>query len=106
MITKVYGDEWFTINITGNISAECTPTDYSDDSVLLAFSDGTFLKIWYDSEGIWRIEPLVVGSLFNSVDYWDEVDSSERCSDYAFFNDGITWCFYAKQWHKIEGNNV
>lgn len=32
------------------------------DSLLLAVSDGTVLRVHYDEDGIWRFTPIVVGS--------------------------------------------
>ena len=36
--------------------------DGADDTLILAVSDGTVLRVRYDEDGIWRFTPLVVGS--------------------------------------------
>jgi hypothetical protein len=36
--------------------------NYSDDSIILAVSDGTILRVRYDEDGIWRFSPVVIGS--------------------------------------------
>lgn len=36
--------------------------DYPEDVVLLAISDGTVLRVRYDEDGVWRFNPVVVGS--------------------------------------------
>jgi hypothetical protein len=46
-----FRDEEFNVNL-----------DSAQDSLLLAVSDGTVLRVRYDEDGIWRFTPLVVGS--------------------------------------------
>lgn len=50
------------------------------DSLLLAVSDGTVLRVRYDEDGIWRFTPVVVGSA--NVDFkMCLVDSEETYTD-------------------------
>lgn len=68
MSITVYGASDDLVEIEGDITEEFS--FYSDgEERLLAFSDGTLLSIYYDDNGIWRINRLVTGqSLYSKVD--------------------------------------
>ena len=63
MAVKIYGASDDLIEVEGDIKEEFNfyPSD-SSEFVYLAFSDGTLLKISYDSEGMWRISRVFSGS--------------------------------------------
>ncbi len=63
-----YSDD--NIEIDGDISEEWPfYAKKGDDSRLIAVSDGTLLRINYDDDGIWRIDPIIYGSAaFSKVD--------------------------------------
>lgn len=60
---KVYGSSDDLIEIEGDISEEFNfSPDKSSESRVLAFSDGTLLRIHYDDDAIWRITRMVAGA--------------------------------------------
>lgn len=60
---KIYGASDDLIEIEGDIREEFNfyPDD-SEDFRYLAISDGTLLRMNYDSDGIWRIHKVMSGS--------------------------------------------
>lgn len=58
----VYGASDDCIEVEGAITEEFTPYDKNFDGDLLAFSDGSVLRIRYTDSGVWRIEPVQTGS--------------------------------------------
>jgi len=57
MIT-IYGASDDLIEVEGDISEEFNVCPEEGDRYLIAASDGTLLKMWYDEDGIWRIQHL------------------------------------------------
>lgn len=56
-----YSDD--NIEIDGDISEEWGfYPDNATDSCWIAVSDGTLLRINYDADGIWRVNPVIYGS--------------------------------------------
>lgn len=63
MAITVFGYSDDLIEVDGDIRDEFPiKDDTPDGGDLLAFSDGTLLRITYTKDGIWRITPLVRGS--------------------------------------------
>jgi len=60
MKIKVYGCSDDLIEIEGDISLEFSA--YDNRARILAFGDGTLLRIIYDEDGIWRINRLFEGT--------------------------------------------
>lgn len=52
------------IEIDGDIREEFSyfPNVDDDDGRMLAFSDGTLLRVVYDTDGIWRLTPICRGT--------------------------------------------
>lgn len=70
MTITVYGSSDDLIEIEGDIREEFYAIDIgqSDEGGLLAFSDGTVLRIAYTDDGVWRITPVHTGlCTFNIV---------------------------------------
>jgi len=70
MSVKITGASDDLIEIEGDISEEWNfYPDNAGDSRLLAFSDGTLLRVNYDDDGIWRFQKVAGGSAqFSKVD--------------------------------------
>lgn len=85
---RVYGSSDDLIEIEGNIREEF----YSDDEGnLLAFSDGTVLRIIYSDEGVWRISLVTANSDSEcSIEPAPE-DDEDNYSDVATINNTIKW---------------
>jgi len=47
------------IEVDGDITEEFSPTYGTDeDSSILGFSNGVLLRVRYDQDGIWRVDPI------------------------------------------------
>lgn len=89
MIT-VSGSSDDLIEIDGDISEEFEYGVAEDDSGdLVAFSDGTVLRIWYGDAGVWRIMPIAYGTAFVGIEQAPENDETNY-SDKATIN-AATW---------------
>lgn len=60
MSVTIYGASDDLIEIEGDIREEFTPP--YDEEALLAFSDGTVLRMRYSAQGVWRIVPVMSNS--------------------------------------------
>lgn len=91
MTITVYGASDDLIEIDGDIYEEFN--HYIDDPALLAFSDGTVLRIVHDSEGIWRITPVVQGAA--SLTHTFGQDDREH-TDKATLDGDVRWVVYGR----------
>ena len=68
---------------------------YAKDSETgyLSFSDGTLLRALYDNDGIWRLQLVAKGSLYDSK---EEGSVEEDTFDIVKFKDGIQWCMFGE----------
>jgi hypothetical protein len=90
MPITVYGASDDLIEIDGDISEEFTlRNDAPEVGDLLAFSDGTILRIGYTPRGVWRITPLVRGAAELTIEQAPENDDSNY-SDRATLS-GAAW---------------
>ena len=79
MSITIYGASDDLIEIEGDISDEFNFYPEEDEYRLLAVSDGTLLKVFYDKDGIWRITRQVSGSAnFNKVEGDVEKDTPDK----------------------------
>lgn len=89
MSITVYGASDDTICIDGDISEEFpwTAPGYGQPTGdLLAFSDGTILRIRFDDAGVWRITPVVEGAGRLVIGQATEDQYTDRAH-----LDGATW---------------
>lgn len=86
----VYGSSDDLIEVEGGIREEFTYAEEDRDGDLLAFSDGTILRIQYEQTGIWRISPVVNGSSELSIKQAPEDDDSNY-SDRATLSGPVAW---------------
>lgn len=96
MATEVYGASDDLIEIDGDIRAEG-----GTDNGMVIFNDGTVLIVSYGKagQGIWRVECLHAGELFDRIEECDDEDA-ERYSDTAHLKDGAKWAYIAKQFER------
>lgn len=90
---NVYGasdDQVEVEDSTGRLTEEFTYSD-RDQGDLVAFSDGTLLRIRYDAEGNWRITPAHRGTGFVRI---DQTDGKDGYSDHAYIEDAA-WVAHA-----------
>ncbi len=102
MAITVYGASDDLIEVDGDISEEfgykgADGHPNTDDGDLLAFSDGTILRITYDSNGVWRITPVVRGSAQVSIEQVPEGDQDG--TDRATV-DGAVWVVHGVAYAK------
>jgi hypothetical protein len=103
MIT-VYGASDDLIEVDGDISAEFAyqKRGYGQPSGdLLAFSDGTILRVEFTRSGVWRITPVVRGSAELSIDQAPENDEDNR-SDRATVS-GAVWVAQSIDYATVAG---
>ena len=105
MATEVYGSSDDNVCFDGDFGGEvgCYGTADREQGVLVVMSDGTLLEVKYGKggRGIWGIELLRSGSLFDRIDQCSD-DDADRHSDVAHFKDGIQWAYAAtRAWELV-----
>lgn len=88
-IVKISGHSDDLIEVEGAITDELSFYG-SENGDLLAFSDGTVLRVIYNDKGIWRITPVAKGSAIYSKDENPE-DDDRRYSDIVTLDGDIQW---------------
>ena len=84
--TTVYGASDDLIEVDGALSEEFSATD---DSAVLAFSNGVVLRIEYDRDGIWRVRPLAGASRVTVT--VAPTDDDDNYSDRAVIHEEVVW---------------
>ena len=90
---KICGSSDDLIELEGDVTEEFSFTDNGEGGDLLAFSNGTVLRINYDyaNSGVWRIIPVVHGTGRFVLTQCPE-DDEDNYSDIAEIHDAdITW---------------
>lgn len=90
---EIYGASDDLIEIDGGIREEFSPG--RDDEALLAFSDGTVLRIAYTNDGLWRISPITHGTATYSIVQATDVD--DDYTDRAVLAGDIKWVVLGSQ---------
>jgi len=88
----VYGASDDLIEVDGDIYEEFSHN--SDEPALLAFSDGTVLRVTFDEDGIWRITPVISGTATFSHEFGQ--DDREH-SDKATLDGDVRWVMYGSE---------
>lgn len=68
--------------------------DLPNQSVLLAVSDGTVLRVRYDEDGIWRFTPVVVGSASVDIKVCPTDDLKDYTDHVTLTGDDLRWVVY------------
>jgi hypothetical protein len=100
----VYGASDDLIEIDGDISEEFgyrNEDGLGDKGDLLAFSDGTILRIHYTQSGMWRITPVVGGSATLRIEQAPEGDE-DNYSDKAELS-GAVWVVQGVDYATVRG---
>jgi hypothetical protein len=97
MSTTIYGASDDLIEVDGAIREEFNPSD--GEPSYLAFSNGVVLKVTYDDEGMWRIQPranahLVTVDFAIGEDADRREDGSSGYSDRATMTDPVSWVVF------------
>jgi len=96
---KIYGasDDLIEVESTSFRAEEFNVyLNQPSDTLLIAVSDGTVLRVRYDEEGIWRFTPVVVGSA--SVDIWQPAydgDKGTYSDQVTMTGDNLHWVVLA-----------
>lgn len=90
---KVYGASDDLIEVDGAISEEFSyPAGDDDEGCLLAFSDGTVLRVCYATDGAWRITPVVRGSAeYRKVFEPANGDDDKYSDEVELEGDALSW---------------
>lgn len=108
MSITVYGASDDLIEVDGDISEEFTYQGEdrhpnSGDGDLLAFSDGTILRITFTHSGVWRISPVVRGSaVLDIVQASEDEDDYRNRTDRATL-DGAVWVVHGIDYATVKG---
>lgn len=84
---KIYGHSDDLIEVEGLISEEFIAFE---ENTYLAFSDGTVLRVSYETNGIWRIYLTAGGTAMYSKDENPD-DDDDRYSDVVTLDGNIRW---------------
>ncbi|MGH3599142.1 MAG: hypothetical protein ACRDQH_02500 [Pseudonocardiaceae bacterium] len=90
MSVTVYGASDDLIEVEGGIEEEFNVYDTHDPDKLLAFSDGTVLRVRLTDDEVWRIETVQAGSNDLSIVQAPEGDG-DNYSDRAVLAGPIRW---------------
>jgi hypothetical protein len=87
------------LEVNGDIVEEFAYYD-GDDGDLLAFSDGTVLRLWFGSSGRWTIDVVARGSA--ALDVWRGTEEDET-DDTATLVGDVRWVVHGRAWVKAKG---
>lgn len=98
MIITVSGHSDNIIEIGGDIVEEFPEQHANDAGDILAFSDGTVLRVAFDPDGSgnWRITPLAAGTAQLTITQTTEEDDTDR----AVLNGNVRWVVHGIGWAK------
>lgn len=96
-MTKIYGASDDLIIFEGDFSGEGSG---GDEETVIFLSDSTTLSIAYANGGVWKIEVLRKGSLFDKIEICTD-PTDDPYSDIIYFKEGIKWAYAAKDCEKI-----
>lgn len=100
MKLEIYGASDDLIEVDGDICEEFNALGDSfeggGDGGLLAFSDGTILKVIYGDEGIWRISPIVHGLADYSINQGTDMD--DDYTDRVTLTGEFAWVVYGSEY--------
>ena len=94
----IYGASDDLIEVEGDITEEFPAI--TDESSLLAFSDGTLLRVRYDEDGLWRITPLAKGTATLSITPATDPDSANYSDRATLEGAEFTWVAHASAYAK------
>lgn len=102
--TVVYGASDDLIEIEGHLREEFGA--YDSDPQYLAFANGVVLKVTYDNEGIWRIQPRAGADRVEIVfargdDEPHDEDGVAGYSDKAVILNAGSWVVAGGNFHKV-----
>lgn len=102
MATTIYGVSDDLIEVDGDVRGEVSFYGHSGkDSCLLTCSDGTVLSARYNELGIWKLEVLREGALFNLIVICNDPEATVY-SDQVHFMDGVKWVLASTEWEKVQ----
>lgn len=98
MTITVYGSSDDLIEVEGDIREEFAAldgyTEEDDEGGLLAFSDGTVLRVGFSPAGIWRITPVVLPKPEALTVALAVEGDDDNYSDRATLDADVSWVVY------------
>ena len=106
MATKIYGASDDLIEFEGEYEGEVGAygTDDREKGALVVCSDGTVAEVKYSKggAGIWGINLLKKGALFQGIDLCTDADARPH-SDVLTLGDGVKWIYAAtRDWELVQ----
>jgi hypothetical protein len=98
----VYGASDDLIEIEGGIYEEFTYRDDEGTGELVAFGDGTVLRVTYTHDGVWRIAPVARGTATLSIVQAPEGDE-HNYSDRATLTGDLRWAVHCTRFVRAKG---
>lgn len=96
----IYGSSDDLVEVEGAINEEFGYRNTADDKGdLLAFSDGTVVRIRYDDNGVWRITPVARGTAELTIEQAPE-DDEKQYTDRATLAGDVRWVVHGDGWAK------
>jgi hypothetical protein len=101
---KIHGESDDLIEIEGDIHQEFNIPLDDDESIILAFSDGTLLKIQFD--GCWRITRIHAGlATYNKIYEAISPDDDKYSDEVELTGHSISWIALASIYHRIKNKH-
>lgn len=96
----VYGASDDLIEVEGDIEGEFYLKD-DDAGDLLAFSDGTILRMRYAESGVWRITPVTTGGTSSLTIVPAPEGDEANYSDRATLTGPVSWVVHGIGWAPV-----
>lgn len=87
------------IEVAGDLDEEFTYQDEAEGD-LIAFSDGTLIRVRFDNEGSWRITPIAYGKATLTI----EQTVGDGGTDRAVLVGAVNWVIQATAYHRVKTN--
>lgn len=94
----IYGASDDLIEVEGDVEEEFNPPP-DEATGILAFSDGTVLRVEYTNDGIWRVTPLFKGTATISIVQAASEDD-DNYSDRATLEGDVRWVVFGSEFRK------
>lgn len=101
MSVKIYGASDDTIVVERDLGRVVEEFVNVDGDSLLAFSDGTILRVTFGS--VWRIAPVVAGSAVLTLLSAPE-DDEDNYSDVATLDGAVSWVVHGIGWAQVKSS--
>ena len=99
-MSKIYGQSDDNVYLEGEYNGQYSNYFKAEKGFMFFFDDGTILKIRYGELGIWKIELIHLGHLFDDIEYCNDPDA-EIYSDIVYFKKGLKKVYACSKWEVV-----